>query len=245
MTSETLRETAGLAGGGGRADHQDLPVFIVGLGLAGATLWQIAGGMCLRHDATSWTLRGGELIALLPQVLVDRLAEAGFVAVAPDKLMDKDRLVLTDAGRAEAVRYAWARAQEIAGQLEPPRMLGPTGAELHYTARGAAYDLVRRVCEEARSFDQQMADDPGFLIASAADGAPDIADWLSQGDDEQRRRRLFHLLESVAEAAMVKLTPPEMQDLAAFGAAIAAEAFARAPDKDWAWGEGEAGGEGG
>lgn len=224
------------------------PIFIVGIGIVGPALIQIAEGTCLRLDEKRWTMRAGDdTTQVLADTVAQRLIAIGLVAVHPDKVMERDLLVLTQAGREEAERYAWRRAMEIAEQIEPRPLLGPTGAELHRTARGVAFDLVRRMVEWS-SWEQRQAETPSAFVE--LDGQPPLvlSDWIAAPGDpwDVRRRRLFHVLDMVAEAAMSGLSRSEMDDMARYGSLIAAEAFARAPQKDWAFGEAEVdeGGEG-
>lgn len=224
--------------------------FMLGLGRIGAVLYDIQSGPCLRIDDKRWSLNTSRGNLVLSQTVVTRLVEKGFVAVDPKKLMGRECLGLTKAGRDELTRYAFLRSHEIAAGLDPATSIAANGNDTCQSSQAVAYDLAKKafglIADERirNGADYVTTRNPGRLVVEVSEGTyKEISDFLGRetkpGD---RAALLFDLINQLAEASMYGLTIGDMGEAARWAGIMAAEAFARAPDQDWEVGGDDDGG---
>jgi hypothetical protein len=215
--------------------------FMIGVGPVGAMLLDIIAGPCLRIDDLRWSMNTARGNLVLSHKRVERLLEDGWVVVAPEKLMEREHLILTDKGGKEVFNFALLRSMELAS-IEPPSTPTVSGAEPLTTTQSLAFDLAQKAFELAYRKRGELPPGCRLVVADPEGGEPkELCDWI-KGDDEKkgaRMARLFAAIEALADSSIYGLTIGEMPAAADWGAAIASEAFRRAPDQDWEFGEGE------
>ncbi len=226
----------------------DEPEFMIGQGFVGAILLDIIGGPCLRLDDKRWSMNTARGNLILSQAIVDRLLAKTYVAIAPEKLMDRELLVLTEEGTRVVCEYALWRSFDIAANCGEPMYILSNVNDSGATSTGAAYDLAAKAFDLhagtriGRGEEYVAVRCPGTLmVVDIPEGKPQsLHEFLSAAKTPAiRASLLFHLIKDLAESSMYGLTIGNMPDVAEWAALIASEAFRRAPDQDW-----EIGGEG-
>ena len=160
--------------------------FMIGLGQVGAVLYDIQSGPCLRIDDRRWSLNTSRGNLVLSQNIVDRLIKNEFVAVSPEKLMDRDLLALTKAGLDELTRYALLRSFEISAALDPVTLIATNGGDTGQSSQAIAYNLAEkafRLVADDRirgGADYAKTRAPGHLVVQIEPGVyQEIPDFLN------------------------------------------------------------------
>ena len=213
------------------ANNDDRPGhrFMIGQGDVGALLYEITRGPLLRLDDKRWTLNN----TVYSHAIIRRLIDAGWCAVAPEKILDRDLLGLTDAGTDELIAFCLRRAAECAEADSGPGLAVNSAAEMQ-TGRSLAFDLIEKAVDLDRAKTRELRPG-GYLAVHIGDDAfKEVGDWLKEEPSPVRRlARLLGVVTSLAEQAMAGLSMGEMPEAATLAGALAEEAFHRAPDSEW------------
>ncbi len=223
------------------ATKENEPEFMIGQGFVGAILLDIIAGPCLRLDDKRWSMNTGRGNLVLANTIIERLTAKGFVALSPEKMMDRDWLVLTYDGVVELQRYALWRSFNIAEQLLPPMVPLINGNEAFSTSDGVVFDLAQRsfrLREDARIVageDYLAVKCPGNLTVELSDkNTLGLHEYFGRAKTPgDRHALLFELIKQLADASMCGLLIDEMPTVGQWAAVIAGEAFRRAHDQDW------------
>lgn len=217
--------------------------FMVGIGDTGAILYRLARSIPLSRRADGTWSTGNWITT---QAIVDRLVRAGWCVVsAGSGLQGQDELALTDKGWKELFNFALLRSRELAALPNTPNA-DVDGAAAPESAHSLAYELAAFAFDQARRRYPPDDGDPAYPFGYVpdvgileGDKPPlEVSEWLNGEKDEpgwKRYARLQALVEAVANASMHGLSLGEMDEFATWAAAMAGEAFRRAPDQDWAW----------
>lgn len=218
--------------------------------MEGLMLLQINSGITTRIDERFWKTNPegiGGRVELVQNRLLAPLFERGLVEIKPNMLNGKDGLVLTPAGAAVLIEFAFRRAEELAQEGEEarpaaihPATAGSTRRELVYQLTGSALDISR----DLAIAEAQASGNPDAVGKAMGNDDPTVGQAIhdfiaSASPGSERMGRFFKVAHDLAEAAMVGLKMGDMPAFAAWGADIAAEAMTRAPSMDWEVGEGD------
>jgi hypothetical protein len=215
--------------------------FMIGVGPIGAVLLDICGSPCLRIDDKRWSLNTWRGNLILSQAIVNRLTKSGYVAVSPERLMDREHLVLTPKGQQEAISFALARSFELASENDP-HTVTVDESRSPVTTQGRAHDLADKAFDLRRQERVKSGEDyaavmcPGRLVVDVGGVQTEISDFLKRDSIGERAALLFDLIGQLAESSAYGLTVGEMPVFARWAGTVAAEKFERAPDQDWEFG---------
>lgn len=210
--------------------------FMTGVGAVGALLYQFARFIGpMRLDDQRWTCN--RIVYADP--IIQRLIEAGWCEIGPEKFNDRELIELTEKGWSELLNFCLKRSLSLA-EIDTPKVSASISPDdTPPSASSLAFDLATFGFEQGH---HRAGTLPARYLASVlvkpAEGEPiDLYSYLEGPKDGEppwrRMERVFNLIADFADASMHGVPIAEMDLFAAWCAAVAAEAFRRAPDQNW------------